>query len=171
MKNLVSLVAEMVDEMHKQNPVEVSEEFIKNHLGNETIDQDLLDHTVAVLLSIQRNIEKRQNSPMGQLRYNEVTGEFENLWSLEHLSKTPGWHLSWEQKCLKPFKWQCLHWQVRFLHWAQNMVVKEYQIRNGEEILFRCDSWRTVNALLDRCPDGSYIYEDVFYDDEPNLNI
>lgn len=79
MKNLVSLVAEMVDEMHKQNPVEVSEEFIKNHLGNETIDQDLLDHTVAVLLSIQRNVEKRQNSPMGQLRYNEVTGEFENL--------------------------------------------------------------------------------------------
>lgn len=49
--------------------------------------------------------------------------------------------------------------------------MKEYQIRYGEEILFRCDSWRTANALLDRCPDGSYIYEDIFFDDEPNLNI
>ena len=79
MKNLVSLVAETVDLMHRGMKFVELSTMIKNHLGNETIDQDLLDHTVDVLLSIQRNVEKRQNSPMGQLRYNEVTGEFENL--------------------------------------------------------------------------------------------
>jgi hypothetical protein len=44
---------------------------------------------------------------------------------------------------------------------------KEYQIRWNEEIIFRSDSWRTANALLDKCPEDSYIYKDVFYDDEP----
>lgn len=44
---------------------------------------------------------------------------------------------------------------------------EEYQIRWNEEIIFRSDSWRTANALLDKCPEDSYIYEDVFYNDEP----
>ena len=46
-------------------------------------------------------------------------------------------------------------------------MIHEYQIRWNEEIIFRSESWRTVNALLDKCPEDSYIYEDVFYDDEP----
>ena len=46
----------------------------------------------------------------------------------------------------------------------------EYQIRWNEEIIFRSNSWRTVNALLDKSPEDSYIYEDVFYNDEPFNN-
>lgn len=79
MKNLVSLVAEMVDEMHKGITFMEMSTFIKNHIGNETVDQDLLDHTVNVLHAIQGKIKMNRNFPMGQLRYNEVTGEFENL--------------------------------------------------------------------------------------------
>ena len=79
MKNLVSLVAETVDLMHRGTKFVELSTMIKNGLGDEKIDQDLLNHTVDVLYAIQRNIEKRQNSPMGQLKYNEVTGEFENL--------------------------------------------------------------------------------------------
>ena len=79
MKNLVSLVAETVDLMHRGMKFVELSTMIKNHLGDEKIDQDLLDHTVDVLYAIQRNIEKRQNSPMGNLRYNEVTGDFENI--------------------------------------------------------------------------------------------
>ena len=44
---------------------------------------------------------------------------------------------------------------------------KEYQIRWNEEIIFRSESWQTVNAMLDDCPEDSYLYEDVFFDDEP----
>lgn len=44
---------------------------------------------------------------------------------------------------------------------------KEYQIRWNEEIIFRSDSWQTANAMLGDCPVDSYVYEDVFYDDEP----
>lgn len=45
---------------------------------------------------------------------------------------------------------------------------KEYQIRTCEEIiLFRTDSWRIVNAMLDKCPKDCYIYEDIFFDNEP----
>ena len=44
---------------------------------------------------------------------------------------------------------------------------KEYQIRLNEEILFRSDSWRFANAMLDKRPQDSYVYEDVFYDNEP----
>ena len=44
---------------------------------------------------------------------------------------------------------------------------REYQIRWNEEIIFRSDSWQTTNAMLDDCPEDSYLYEDVFYDDEP----
>ena len=46
----------------------------------------------------------------------------------------------------------------------------EYQIRWNEEIIFRSGSLRTTNAILDKCPEDSYIYEDVFYDDEPFNN-
>ena len=77
MKNLISLVAETVDLMHRGTEFNELSTMIKNHLGDETIDQDLLDHTVDVLYAIQRGIKKRQDSPMGNLRYNEVTGEFE----------------------------------------------------------------------------------------------
>lgn len=77
MKNLISLVAETVDLMHRGTKFVELSTMIKNHLGDEVIDQDLLDHAVDVLYAIQRNIEKRQNSPMGQLKYNELTGEFE----------------------------------------------------------------------------------------------
>lgn len=79
MKNLISLVAETVDLMHRGTKFVELSTMLKNGLGEEIVDQDLLDHTVDVLYAIQRNIEKRQNSPMGNLRYNEVTGEFENL--------------------------------------------------------------------------------------------
>lgn len=80
MKNLISLVANTVDLMHRGTEFVELSTMIKNNLGDETIDQDLLDHTVDVLYAIQRNIiEKKQNSPMGQLHYNEVTGEFESL--------------------------------------------------------------------------------------------
>ena len=48
---------------------------------------------------------------------------------------------------------------------------KEYQIRWNEEIIFRSDSWRTANALLDKAPEDSYIYEDVYFDNEPTINI
>lgn len=77
MKNLISLVAETVDLMHRGTKFVELSTMIKNHLGDEVIDQDLLDHAVDVLYAIQRNIEKIQDSPMGQLKYNELTGEFE----------------------------------------------------------------------------------------------
>lgn len=48
---------------------------------------------------------------------------------------------------------------------------REYQIRWNEEIIFRSDSWRTTNAMLDKAPEDSYIYEDVYYDNEPTTNI
>ena len=48
-----------------------------------------------------------------------------------------------------------------------NHMRKEYQIRWNEEIIFRSESWQTVNAMLDDCPEDSYLYEDVFFDDEP----
>lgn len=79
MKNLISLVAETVDLMHRGTTfVEIST-MLKNGLGDETVDQDVLDHATDVLYAIQRGIEMRKNSGMGNLRYNEVTGEFENL--------------------------------------------------------------------------------------------
>ena len=79
MKNLISLVAETVDLMHRGTTfVEIST-MLKNGLGDETVDQDVLDHATDVLYAIQRGIKVRQNSVMSKLRYNEVTGESENL--------------------------------------------------------------------------------------------
>lgn len=48
-----------------------------------------------------------------------------------------------------------------------NHMRREYQIRWNEEVIFRSDSWRITNAMLDKCPEDSYIYEDIFYNDEP----
>ena len=49
-----------------------------------------------------------------------------------------------------------------------NIMRKEYQIRNEQQdILFRCTSWRTANAMLDKCPNGCFVFEDEFYDNEP----
>lgn len=79
MKNLISLVAETVDLMHRGTTfVEIST-MLKNGLGDETVDQDVLDHATDVLYAIQCKIKNRQNSPMSRLRFNEETGEFESL--------------------------------------------------------------------------------------------
>lgn len=58
--------------------------------------------------------------------------------------------------------------KIKFIY---TYMRKEYQIRWNEEIIFRSDSWRTANALLDKAPEDSYIYEDVYFDNEPTINI
>jgi hypothetical protein len=58
--------------------------------------------------------------------------------------------------------------KIKFIY---TYMRREYQIRWNEEIIFRSDSWRTTNAMLDKAPEDSYIYEDVYFDNEPTTNI
>lgn len=48
---------------------------------------------------------------------------------------------------------------------------REYQVRWNEEIIFISNSYRSCQAICDVMSErltNVYIYEDIFFDDEPN---
>ena len=77
MKNLLSFVASTAVDLAKGNHIPpITRESVRRYIGDESVSDELIDHAIDVLFAIDSNLDVERHT-MSNLRYNEVTGEFE----------------------------------------------------------------------------------------------
>lgn len=77
MKNLLSFVASTAVDLAKGNHVPtITRESVRRYIGGESVSDELIDHAIDILFAIDSSLDVERHT-MSNLRYNEVTGEFE----------------------------------------------------------------------------------------------
>ena len=56
----------------------ITREFVRNQIHDDSVSDELIDHTIDVLLAVDASTDI-EHSSMGNLHYNEITGEFEEI--------------------------------------------------------------------------------------------